>query len=131
MLVVVIALLGVKGVEASDARWIADKEARVSSLARDLAGLAGPGASVQVMDVTEGGIHALLRLHVRQPTRFLYDFHFFHDERDPRRNLASERPGQDRAEDRRTESASNGAEEGQRTNRSSPVRPIGRSARPW
>jgi hypothetical protein len=44
----------------------------------------GPGASVQVMDVTEGGIHALLRLHVRQPTRFLYDFHFFHDEDDPR-----------------------------------------------
>jgi hypothetical protein len=39
---------------------------------------------VQVMDVTEGGIHALLRLHLRQPTRFLYDLHFFHDEADPR-----------------------------------------------
>jgi len=37
-----------------------------------------------VMDVTEGGIHALLRLHLREPTRFLYDFHFFHDEQDPR-----------------------------------------------
>ena len=70
--------------EAADASWIAVKEARVSSLVRDLTGLVGPGASVQVMDVTEGGIHALLRLHVRQPTRFLYDFHFFHDERDPR-----------------------------------------------
>ena len=33
---------------------------------------------------TEGGIHALLRLELRQPTRFLYDFHFFHDEGDPR-----------------------------------------------
>jgi len=84
VLVIAIALLGVKGVEAADARWIADKEARVSSLVRDLTGLVGPGASVQVMDVTEGGIHALLRLHLRQPTRFLYDFHFFHDERDPR-----------------------------------------------
>jgi hypothetical protein len=84
VLVIAVALLGVKGVEAADARWIADKEARVSSLTRDLAGLVGPGASVQVMDVTEGGIHALLRLHVRQPTRFLYDFHFFHDEQDPR-----------------------------------------------
>ena len=84
VLVIAIALLGVKGVEAADARWIADKEARVSSLVRDLTGLVGPGASVQVMDVTEGGIHALLRLHLRQPTRFLYDFHFFHDERDSR-----------------------------------------------
>ena len=84
VLVIAIALLGVKGVEAADARWISDKEARVSSLVRDLTGLAGPGDSVQVMDVTEGGIHALLRLHLRQPTRFLYDFHFFHDERDPR-----------------------------------------------
>ncbi len=84
VLVIAIALLGVKGVEAADARWITEKEARVSSLVRDLTGLAGPGDSVQVMDVTEGGIHALLRLHLRQPTRFLYDFHFFHDERDPR-----------------------------------------------
>jgi 4-amino-4-deoxy-L-arabinose transferase-like glycosyltransferase len=84
MLVVAVGLLGIKGVEAADARWIAEKEARVSALARDLAGLVPRGASVQVMDVTEGGIHALLRLHVRQPTRFLYDFHFFHDEGDPR-----------------------------------------------
>ena len=84
VLVIAVALLGVKGVEAADARWIAEKEARVSSLVRDLTGLVGPGASVQVMDVTEGGVHALLRLHLRQPTRFLYDFHFFHDELDPR-----------------------------------------------
>jgi hypothetical protein len=34
---------------------------------------------VQVFDTTGGGIHALLRLGVREPTRFLYDFHFFHD----------------------------------------------------
>jgi len=84
LLVIAVGLLCVKGVQAADARWIADKEARVSGLVRDLAGLVGSGASVQVMDVTEGGIHALQRLHVRQPTRFLYDFHFFHDEDDPR-----------------------------------------------
>ena len=44
------------------------KEDRVEGLVRDLDHLVGPGASVQVMDVTEGGIHALLRLHSRQPT---------------------------------------------------------------
>jgi hypothetical protein len=32
-----------------------------------------------VLDTTEGGIHALLRLRARQPSRFLYDFHFHHD----------------------------------------------------
>src|SRR5437762_1935180 len=42
-----------------------------------------PGDTVQVLDTTEGGIHALFRLGVREPTRFLYDFHFFHDEDAP------------------------------------------------
>ena len=80
----VVAFLGLKGVDAADAPWIAAKERRVSALVRDLEPLVGPGGTVQVMDVTEGGIHALLRLHLREPTRFLYDFHFFHDEGDPR-----------------------------------------------
>jgi len=83
LLVPAVAFLGAKGVDAADARWIADKERRVSALTRDLRLLAGAGP-VQVMDVTEGGLHALLRLHLRQPTRFLYDFHFFHDEADAR-----------------------------------------------
>jgi len=82
LLVLTVALLGAKGVDAADASWIADKERRVASLVRDLAPLAGAGP-VQVMDVTGGGVHALLRLHLREPTRFLYDFHFFHDEGDP------------------------------------------------
>ncbi len=67
------------GVEASQATWIREKEATVEALVRDL----GPlrvGDSVQVLDTTDGGIHALLRLRARQPTRFVYDFHFFHDE---------------------------------------------------
>jgi hypothetical protein len=41
--------------------------------------LVSAGGLVQVLDTTEGGIHALLRLRVRQPSRFLYDFHFYHD----------------------------------------------------
>jgi hypothetical protein len=44
----------------------------------------GPGATVQVMDTTAGGIHALFRLGLRQPTRFIYDFHFFHHVDDAR-----------------------------------------------
>ena len=66
--------------------WIREKEATVEPLIRDLGPLRA-GDSVQVLDTTDGGIHALLRLRARQPTRFMYDFHFFHDEddrRDPR-----------------------------------------------
>jgi len=72
-------LLGLKGVEAADAAWIALKERRVSALVADLDGRRGPGDYVQVLDTTEGGVHALLRLHAIPPTRFLYDFHFYHD----------------------------------------------------
>ncbi|OGL11176.1 MAG: hypothetical protein A3I17_04025 [Candidatus Rokubacteria bacterium RIFCSPLOWO2_02_FULL_72_37] len=72
-------LLGIKGVEASHAPWIAEKERRVNALVRDLGGRVGPGGSVQVLDTTAGGIDALLRLRIVQPTRFVYDFHFYHD----------------------------------------------------
>jgi hypothetical protein len=79
-----VVVLGTKGVEASDAGWIADKARRVAAITRDLEPIVPPGATVQVMDTTSGGIHALLRLGLRQPTRFIYDFHFFHDLGDPR-----------------------------------------------
>jgi hypothetical protein len=72
-------LLGLKGVEAADAAWIAAKEHRVSAVVADLGGRLGPEDFVQVLDTTEAGVHALLRLHAVQPTRFLYDFHFYHD----------------------------------------------------
>jgi hypothetical protein len=84
VLAAVVVTLGAKGVDALDAGWIAEKSRRVGALSRDLAPLVPAGATVQVMDVTEGGLHALLRLGLRQPTRFLYDFHFFHDQTDPR-----------------------------------------------
>jgi hypothetical protein len=53
--------------------------ARVGRVAEGLRPLVGAGDTVQVLDTTDGGIHALLRLKVRQPSRFLYDFHFHHD----------------------------------------------------
>ncbi len=72
-------MLGLKGVEAADASWIAGKERRVSSIVAALDGRIGPGDFVQVLDTTEAGVHALLRLHAVEPTRFIYDFHFYHD----------------------------------------------------
>jgi hypothetical protein len=72
-------MLGLKGVEAADALWIAAKERRVSAVVADLDGRIAPEDFVQVLDTTEAGIHALLRLHAVEPTRFIYDFHFYHD----------------------------------------------------
>jgi hypothetical protein len=60
-------------------RWIAVKLARVDRVTAALRPLVASGRTVQVLDTTEGGIHALFRLGARQPSRFLYDFHFYHD----------------------------------------------------
>jgi hypothetical protein len=80
---VVVVLIGVlltdKASAVAGADWERAKAARAAELARTLAARLGPGERVQVLDTTGGGVHALLRLGVRQPTRFLYDFHFFHD----------------------------------------------------
>ena len=84
LLVATVVVLGAKGVDAVDAPWIADKHRTVAALTADLSAVTPPGATVQVMDTTAGGVHALLRLGRREPTRFIYDFHFFHDEGDPR-----------------------------------------------
>ncbi len=80
---VAVVLLALKGAEASDAAWIARKTARVDAVVRALAPRLVPGDTVQVLDTTDGGVHALLRLGVVEPTRFIYDFHFFHDEDHP------------------------------------------------
>jgi len=79
-----VLVLGAKGVEAREPEWIAEKTRRVAALTHDLAPLVRPGETIQVLDTTEGGIHALLRLKLRQPTQFIYDFHFFHHPADPR-----------------------------------------------
>jgi len=87
-LAVLVALLGHTGAVTAKANWIWDKERTVRGLTYDLETLRRPGDLerllrpgdvVQVLDTTDGGVHALLRLGVVQPTRFLYDFHFFHD----------------------------------------------------
>ncbi|MGH7313628.1 MAG: hypothetical protein ACREJV_10670, partial [Candidatus Rokuibacteriota bacterium] len=75
-------LLGSKGADSASAAeggWVSAKARRVSAVVDALRRHLGPGDVVQVLDTTDGGIHALLRLRVAQPTRFLYDFHFFHD----------------------------------------------------
>jgi hypothetical protein len=71
--------LAVKGFWGLDAEWIVKKERRVSEIVSFLEPRLAPGATVQTLDTTEGGIHALFRMGLRQPTRFLYDFHFYHD----------------------------------------------------
>ncbi len=78
-LAVVVIMLAVKGSEASRPRWLEDKERRVSALVSWLAPRTGPRDLVQVLDTAEGGAHVLLRLRAVEPTRFLYDFHFYHD----------------------------------------------------
>jgi len=78
-----LVLLGAKGVEASAAEFWWARHATVRAVEADLRARLAPGDTAQVLDTTEGGIHALFRLGVREPTRFIYDFHFFHDEDTP------------------------------------------------
>ncbi|MBI2203073.1 MAG: hypothetical protein HYU41_04350 [Candidatus Rokubacteria bacterium] len=78
-----VLLVGWRGWDAANAAWIWDKERMVRLLVHDVAARRKPGDRMQVFDTTEGGVHALLRLGMQQPTRFLYDFHFFHDVEHP------------------------------------------------
>jgi hypothetical protein len=78
-LAILVVLLGHSGTADAEADWIWDKERQVRLLTQDLGARLRDGDRVQVLDTTDGGIHALLRLSVVEPTRFLYDFHFFHD----------------------------------------------------
>jgi dolichyl-phosphate-mannose-protein mannosyltransferase len=88
VLAILVVLVGRSGAVTANADWIWDKERMVRGLTHDLEtlrkpgdleGLLRPGDLVQVLDTSDGGVHALLRLGLVQPTRFLYDFHFFHD----------------------------------------------------
>lgn len=85
-LILAAVLLGSKGADsaaAAEGGWVSAKARRVSAVVEALRPYLQPGDRVQVLDTTDGGIHALLRLGVAQPTRFLYDFHFFHDPEAP------------------------------------------------
>jgi hypothetical protein len=83
LLVLALALttgaLWTKGQRNVAPAWIEAKMSRVARLSAALRPLVAAGGTVQVLDTSEGGIHALFRLRVRQPSRFLYDFHFHHD----------------------------------------------------
>jgi len=78
-----LVLLTGKAMAVSPAGWERAKALAAHRLADEMAPRLRPGDTVQVLDTTGGGIHALLRLGVREPTRFLYDFHFFHDTEQP------------------------------------------------
>jgi hypothetical protein len=82
-LAVALGMLSVKGVEASHAEWVDFKVQRARAVARTLAPRLRPDDLVQILDTTEGGADVLLRLHAREPTRFIYDFHFYHDVQAP------------------------------------------------
>jgi hypothetical protein len=78
-----LVLLTGKAMAVSPAGWERAKAESARRLAAELAPRLRPGDTVQVLDTTAGGIHALLVLGVREPTRFVYDFHFFHDMHHP------------------------------------------------
>ncbi len=78
-LAVTAAALWTKGQRNLAPAWIEAKTTRVGRVSAALEPLVATGGTVQVLDTTDGGIHALLRVKSRQPSRFLYDFHFHHD----------------------------------------------------
>ena len=78
-LVVTAAALWTKGQRNLAPAWIEAKMARVVRVSEGLRPLVATGGTVQVLDTSAGGVHALFRLKAQQPSRFLYDFHFFHD----------------------------------------------------
>jgi hypothetical protein len=97
-LIVTAGTLWTKGLRNLAPEWIEAKIARVGRVSEGLGPLVGPDDTVQVLDTTDGGIHALLRLKIRQPSRFLYDFHFHHDVGHPYvRRLRAELMGELRA----------------------------------
>jgi hypothetical protein len=68
-----------QGIRNLDPAWIATASARARTVAAALRPVIAAGGTAHVLDTNDGGIHALLLLGARQPTRFLYDFHFYHD----------------------------------------------------
>ena len=59
------------------------KVAYMATLVADIKARTSPRDTVQVLDTTGGGLDALLRLGLHQPTAFIYDFHFYHHVQHP------------------------------------------------
>jgi len=79
VLLVTVARVAVDALKAPDASSIAKVLTRVHAVAAILAPVVSKGESVQVLEATSDGlIHALYLLRARQPTRFIYDYHFYH-----------------------------------------------------
>lgn len=76
--VAIAGFLAVKAYVGPDRPWVAEKLAVVDTLTADLRPLVAHGGRVQVMDLTGGGIHALYQLRLAEPTKYIYDYHFYH-----------------------------------------------------
>ena len=87
LLVVGLTVRAVKGTEGltthNDIDAVNDLR-HVEAIARDLKALVKPGDTVQQMDPHHMAIHSLLKARMREPSRFIYEFHFFHDVEDLR-----------------------------------------------
>jgi dolichyl-phosphate-mannose-protein mannosyltransferase len=82
LVAVTIVVLGARGVERLNQPWEAQRAERVDAVVADLRKLLAPGETVQVLGPPGG--HVLLRLGLRQPTRFFTDFQFYVWTTDPR-----------------------------------------------
>ena len=82
VLAAALVVMGVRGERRLDQPYDVQRERRADAIGRDLRRLVGPRETVQGMGFAAAP--ALLRLGLRQPTRFLGDFVFFLDSEDPR-----------------------------------------------
>jgi hypothetical protein len=82
LLVAALVTLGDRGLSRLNQPWEEQRAERVAAVVQDLKKLVGPGETIQVMGPPGG--HVLLRLGLRQPTRFFTDFQFFLRADDPR-----------------------------------------------
>jgi hypothetical protein len=64
----------------SNYKWLPpDRSERAEAIGKFLKDRLRPGDTVQALDWTAGGIHGALIAQARPATRFIYDFHFYHD----------------------------------------------------
>lgn len=75
---VVLGAIGAKGLRGPGGE-VERRIAQLESIEGHIQGCTEGGKGVQVLETAQGGIHALLNLKQSQPTRFIYDFPFFHD----------------------------------------------------
>ena len=79
------AVMLVQGVVAppSDAASVRVIDHRTRAAAAVLRARSHPGDTVQVLDTYDSGMNTALRARLAPATPYVYDFYFFHDQRDP------------------------------------------------